>query len=264
MKKIKILSIIMSAIILSLTLVGCKDSSKSEDAKKETIKLGLSPDYPPFEFMDKEKNIMGFDIMIAEEIAKDMDKKLEIVPMDFKSLITALNGKKIDMILSGMNPTPKREKSVSFSKLYHTSKHYAVINVKNKDEIKTEKDIEGKKIGVQMGTTQEKIARDKFEKSEIIAYKSISDVMLLLKSGKIDVAITEDAVAEAYVLSNSKELMLPGISFQNDGEGIAVAVRKGDSEFLKSINSTLDRLKKEGKLESFFKKSIELSKDQIK
>lgn len=263
MKKIKLLSIIMSAIILSFTLVGCKDSSK-EETKKETIKVGLSPDYPPFEFMDTDKNIMGYDIMIAEEIAKDMDKKLEIVPMDFNSLITALKGKKIDMILSGMNPTAKRKKSVDFSRLYHISKHYAVINTKNKDVIKTEKDIDGKKIGVQMGTTQEKIARDKFEKSEIIAYKSISDVMLLLKSGKIDVAITEDAVAEAYVLSNSKELMLPGISFQNEGEGVAVAVRKGEDDLLKSINSTLDRLEKEGKLDKFFKESIKLSKNQIK
>lgn len=257
-KKIKKLAVLSAVAIMGITaLVGC---GSKDDEKDEKIVIGTSADYPPFEFMDTDMNILGFDLMIAEEIAKDMGKELEVKNMEFNSLLTALQTEKVDMVLSGMNPDEKRRKSVDFSDIYYLSNHYVVINANDADSIKEESDLNGKKIGVQIGTTQEKIARETFPDSEIVALGSIQDILLQLKTEKLDAAITEDAVAKNAVNKNS-DLMLPGIEYEDEEGGVAVAVRKGSPELVEQINKTIKRLQDENKIEEFFEEAVRLSED---
>lgn len=251
-KQIAAFSLVAVMGLFAFTGCGSKDDDK--------IVLGTSADYPPFEFMDTEQNILGFDLMIAEEIAKDMGKELEVKNMEFNSLLTALQTEKIDMILSGMNPDEERRKTVDFSEIYYLSKHYVVVNADKADSIKQEADLNGKKIGVQIGTTQEKIAREKFPGSEIVALGSIQDILLQLKTNKLDAAITEDAVAKNAVNSN-KDLVLPGIEYEDEEGGIAVAVRKDSPELVEQINKTIKRLQDENKIEEFFDEAVRLSSE---
>lgn len=251
-KQLVALSLVAAMGLFAFTGCGSKDDGK--------IVLGTSADYPPFEFMDTEQNILGFDLMIAEEIAKDMGKELEVKNMEFNSLLTALQTEKIDMVLSGMNPNEERRKSVDFSEIYYLSKHYVVVNAEKADSIKQEADLNGKKIGVQIGTTQEKLAREKFPGSEIVALGSIQDILLQLKTNKLDAAITEDAVAKNAV-NNNEDLVLPGIEYEDEEGGIAVAVRKDSPELVEQINKTIKRLQDENKIEEFFDEAVRLSSE---
>ncbi|MDO5707453.1 MAG: transporter substrate-binding domain-containing protein [Andreesenia angusta] len=270
MKRLKkIIPAILLSGVMALSLVGCGDS-KDESAKdlekikeKGEVVLGTSADYPPFEFMDKEGNFLGMDIEIAKELAKDMGVELKIQDMQFESLITALNANKVDMILSGMNPTEERRENVDFSDIYYESKHFMIVREADLDKIKKEEDLKGKKIGVQLGTTQEKLAKEKFKDSEFEVLPAIPDLIMLLENNKVDAVVTEDAVAENYANVNDK-LSLNGLSYEDSESGVSVAVRKNNPELVEQLNKTIKRLNDEGKIKEFYNEAVEISSAKSK
>lgn len=249
-------ALISASMILGLTACSKDeggDLAKIQESKK--IVLGTSADYPPFEFVDKDKNYVGMDLEIAKEIAKDLGVELEVNNMQFDSLITALSAGKVDMILSGMNPNPEREEQADFSDIYFESTHYLVVNKKDEGKITKEEDLKGKKIGVQMGTTQEKLVKETFKDSEFEALAGIPDLMMLLENEKVDAVVTEDAVAKNYI---GDKIVHSGLVYEGD-EGVAVALRKNNKELLDKINATIKRLKDEGKIDQYYTDAIELS-----
>ena len=121
----KKLLLFITSIITVVTLTACSSSStknKLQEVKeKNKIVLGVSPDYPPYEFLTTEngnKKVVGADIYLAEQVAKKLGVQVEIQQMAFDSLIAALNANKVDMVISGVNPTEERKKAVDFSDVY--------------------------------------------------------------------------------------------------------------------------------------------------
>ena len=130
----KKLLLFITSIITVVTLTACSNSStknKLQEVKeKNKIVLGVSPDYPPYEFLTTEngnKKVVGADIYLAEQVAKKLGVQVEIQQMAFDSLIAALNANKVDMVISGVNPTEERKKAVDFSDVYYTSKGIFVV-----------------------------------------------------------------------------------------------------------------------------------------
>ena len=126
----KKLILFITSIITVFTLTACSSSSsknKLEEVKsKGKIVLGVSPDYAPYEFLTTEngnKKVVG-----AEQIAKKLGVEVEIQEMGFDSLIASLNANKVDMVISGINPTDERKKAVDFSDVYYTGKGIFVVN----------------------------------------------------------------------------------------------------------------------------------------
>ncbi len=137
----KKLLLFITSIITVVTLTACSSSNtknKIQEVKdKNKIVLGVSPDYPPYEFLTTEngnKKVVGADIYLAEQVAKKLGVQVEIQEMAFDSLIAALNANKVDMVISGVNPTEERKKAVDFSDVYYTSKGIFVVN-KDSQEI---------------------------------------------------------------------------------------------------------------------------------
>ena len=131
----KKLLLFITSIITVVTLTACSSSStknKIQEVKdKNKIVLGVSPDYPPYEFLTTEngnKKVVGADIYLAEQVAKKLGVQVEIQQMAFDSLIAALNANKVDMVISGVNPTEEGKKAVDFSDVYYTSKGIFVVN----------------------------------------------------------------------------------------------------------------------------------------
>ena len=163
----KKLLLFITSIITVFTLTACSSSNstktKSQELKdKGKIVLGVSPDYPPYEFLTTEngnKKVVGADIYLAEQVAKKLGVQVEIQQMAFDSLIAALNANKVDMVISGVNPTEERKKAVDFSDVYYTSKGIFVVN-KDSEEIKSVADLKNKKIGVQKGSTYETMLKN--------------------------------------------------------------------------------------------------------
>ena len=129
-----------------------KSQNHDNSTNSDSLIVGVSPDYPPFEFTENGK-IVGFDIDFAHELGKVLNKKIELKEMEFSSLIPALNSRKVDMIISSVSKNSERAKNISFSIPYYTSA-FAIITKKEND-VKSIDDFKNSKIGVQTGSTME-------------------------------------------------------------------------------------------------------------
>ncbi|MBL4937209.1 transporter substrate-binding domain-containing protein [Clostridium sp. YIM B02515] len=262
--KLSKITAILLTVFFTLGLAACGKSAESTGAaasKAETkvdkikkagkIVLGTSGDYPPYEFhksVDGKDTIVGFDVEIAKEIAKDLGVKLEVKEMDFKGLLGALQSGNVDFVLAGMTPTEERKQSVDFSNVYYTAVQKVVVRTEDNDKIKAVSDLKGKAVGVQKGAIQETIAKEQMPDSEAKALGKVSDIALALKTKKIDSAIIEEPVAKSYVNANS-EFKISDIVLKTEDAGSAVAVNKGNKELIDQVNKTLDRLTKDKAIE---------------
>lgn len=263
---IKKLMAIILVICISFSFVGCGSSKGKDESKLEQIKkagkivVGTSADYPPYEFHKEVNNkdeIVGFDIEIAKEIAKDLGVKLEIKDMKFDALLAALNTGSVDFVIAGMTPTDERKKNVDFTNVYYKAVQAVVVKSENIDKIKSIDDLQGKKIGVQKGSIQEQIATEQINNAQTKSLGKVSDIMLELKNNKVDAVVVEIPVASAYADKN-KDLALTNIKFKEEDNGSAVALKKGSSDLVEAMNKTLDRLVKENKIEEFVTKATEM------
>lgn len=249
-----------------------EQNSLEEIKSRGTLIMGTNPDYPPFEFKDKNQEIVGSDIEIAKELASDMGVELEIKEAQFSSLVPMVKTRKIDLAIAGMNEDPERKKQVDFSDVYYTGEAVIVIkksdadkykleNIENEDKVVESLQVilDGKTVGAQLGSVPQGIADEKLTTSEVLPLGMVPDLILQLKGNKVDAVILDDIVAKAYVESNDDLMMVEGAVLTPEDSGFAIAVPKGDKELLTEINKTLARLKEEGKLQKFLEEAIELN-----
>ncbi|MBU3129618.1 transporter substrate-binding domain-containing protein [Clostridium tagluense] len=249
----KIISMIVT-ILIAFSLSACSQGKQSAGVSKiDNIKekgkivIGTSADYPPYEFhksIQGKDTIVGFDIEIAKEVAKDLGVKLEIKDMKFDGLLAALETGNIDFVAAGMTPTEERKKNVDFSKTYYTAIQCVVIRSEDAGSIKSLGDLKSKKVGVQKGAVQEQLAKEQLTTSEIKPLGKVSDLILSLNTKKVDAVIVELPVAKAYVNQNSS-LTLSKVQLKTKEEGSAVAVKKDNEELVGSINTTITKLIKD-------------------
>ncbi|WP_039458566.1 ABC transporter substrate-binding protein [Candidatus Jidaibacter acanthamoebae] len=247
--------------LLSITLIMClnpfaKHDNIDKDIKK-TLVMGVSLDYPPFEFMHLGKP-QGFDIDLAYMLANELDFKLEIKDMDFGSLIPALNSKQIDFIISAMSPSPERARNVDFTKLYYQAK-IEILTLDSKDTEAVSR-FENKKIGVQMGSTMETYLKKKqagIPSLEILSIARVPALIEELKIGRID-GVLLDAEIARKIISKNPNLKSKVIEDFIGGNAVVLPLK---SELTKAFNYALDNLEKEGKLRSLEQKWIVESKE---
>lgn len=217
---------------------------------KETLTMLTSPDYPPYEFYETQggdRKIVGFDVDIANAIAKELKFKLKIAESDFNGLIPALQSKRADFVMAGMTPTPERQKNVDFSIIYYEAQD-TIVALKGSN-LKQPADLSGKRVGVQLGTIQEQNAKKIAEKVSGIQLKQLNrvpEIIQELKAKRIDAAIVEDTVSRGFTTSNP-DLELNEIPPEGPS-GSAIAFPKG-SPLVAPFNRVLQRMKNNGELE---------------
>lgn len=274
MKKGFFKSVITTLIagVMTVSLVGCGSSTKSNTDKIDKIKengkivVGLSADYAPYEFhamIDGEDKVVGFDVDLANEIAKDLGVDLEIKEMDFDALISAIKAEQIDAIISGLNPTDERKEQIDFSDIYYEST-YAVLTKKDDvSKFNSKSDLDGKVVGAQLGSTQQQIAENEIKASKVSLLQDVNSLILALKTGKVDAIITEEPVA-AMAMENNSELALSNISFESKGGGNVVGVQKDSPKLVEALNKTISRLKDSGDLDKYIIEANDLAaKNQV-
>lgn len=151
-----LLALVTGFTTLTTTANAATDNSLTKIEKKGTLVMGTSPDYPPYEFqatVHGKTKIVGMDVAVGQKIAKDMGVKLVVKSMSFDSLLVALQTGKVDMVISGMNPTPARRKNVAFTHTYYQGGYSIVINKSDKGIYKNKDSFVGKTIGAQTGST---------------------------------------------------------------------------------------------------------------
>ena len=274
MKKGLMKKIIATAVlgIMTMGLAGCGSSNDKNSASKtdllEKIQkngklvVGMSADYAPYEFHYIDENgkdvIGGFDVDIANEIANKIGVNLVIQEMDFDALVSALPAGKVDLVISGMNPTEERAKVVDVSEVYYNSKHGILVRAEDADKYQTFADLEGAKVGVQLGSTQEKIAKTEIPNVNLQQLSNINNLILELKAGKVDAIVMEKPVAEMAVKSNP-ELAVGKPIYEEQTGGNAVGIAKNNPQLLAKVNEVITELNESGKMDEYIEKANELA-----
>ncbi|HDY9523450.1 ABC transporter substrate-binding protein/permease [Staphylococcus argenteus] len=252
---ILVLGFLLSSAIIYINPIAHVEQDQTWEKIKERgeIRVGLSADYAPMEFehtVNGKTEYAGVDIDLAKKIAKDNHLKLKIVNMSFDSLLGALKTGKIDIIISGMTSTPERKKQVDFSDSYMMTKNIMLVKKDKVNDYKDIKDFNNKKIGAQKGTEQEKIAQTEIENASITSLSRLPDVILALKSGKVEGAVVEKPVAEAYLKQNPK-LGISNIKFNEEEKDTVIAVPKDSPKLLSQINKSIKEVKDKGLIDKY-------------
>lgn len=258
-----IATVMVSAALTGGVLTACNQSG-SEQAAGEgaggegrgTLVMATSADYPPYEFVETAggtEEIVGFDVDIARSIAERLGYELEINNIDFNGLIPALQADRADFVMAGMTPTEERKQNVDFSDIYYDAKQ--TIVARQDSNITAPAALEGKKVGVQLGSIQEGLAKELQEGEaagmELVPLNRINEIVQELKSGRIDAAIIEDTVAQGFLESNPD---LVATEIPEDGpSGSAIAFPKG-SELVDEFNTALQEMEASGEIDELIKK----------
>ncbi|EOD7673780.1 TPA: ABC transporter permease subunit [Staphylococcus aureus] len=252
---ILVLGLLISSAMVYINPTAHAEQNQTWEKIKERgeLRVGLSADYAPMEFehtVNGKTEYAGVDIDLAKKIAKDNNLKLKIVNMSFDSLLGALKTGKIDIIISGMTSTPERKKQVDFSDSYMMTKNIMLVKKDKVSEYKDIKDFNNKKVGAQKGTEQEKIAQTEIENASITSLSRLPDVILALKSGKVEGAVVEKPVAEAYLKQNPK-LGISNVKFNEEEKDTVIVVPKDSPKLLSQINKTIKEVKDKGLIDKY-------------
>lgn len=226
-----------------------QDESLAAVKKRGKLVVGVSADYPPYEFTAKvhgKTQYVGMDIEIAKKVAKDMGVKLVIKNMDFDSLLVALETHKIDATISGINPTATRRKSVDFTNLYYSGKQVILINKRTASKYKNAASFNGKTIGAQTGSLLYDLVKKQMPQAKVKGLAKLNNLVIALKSNKVDGVAMDYPTAKAYAENNPDlTTMDPGFKVDKNQTGYAMAFAKGSQGLVQSANKTIAHIKKE-------------------
>lgn len=240
-------------IVLGLALSnlwGCREATG-----KNALRVGTEASFPPFETLDRDNNIVGFDIDIINYIAEDNGWEIVVVNKPFDTLLDSLAAGELDIVIAGLTITPQRQAQVLFSQPYYNASQVMVVRAEEERDFDLA-DIPdlGLRVAVQTGTTglDEAAAILGAEDHPNLFQSSWAmDTFKQLKSCWVDVVIIDKPVAEYYI-AELGDLKIHGQPFTNEEFGIAV--QKGNTEMLDQINASLRKLRTSGQYNALFKK----------
>ena len=243
MKMKKLVSVLLEAAC-SVSLVACggkkEEEKKAEDNK--TLVMATNAEFPPYEYYEGEE-VVGIDVDIAKAVAEELGMELKIEDMAFDSVIPAVSSGKADIALAGLTVTDERKENLNFTDTY--AKATQVIIVKEDSEIAGPDDLEGKKIGVQLGTTGDLYASD-IKDAEVEQYNKGFEAVQATMQGKIDAVIIDSEPAKEFV-AEAEGLKILDEAFTE--EEYAIGIAKDNDELLEKVNKALKSLKESGKLD---------------
>lgn len=253
--RLNILYVLMIAFVLFAASFGPALSTYAEEVTqppKQTLIMGTSPDFPPYETVDAQNKgeIIGLDIDIAEYILNELGYKLEIASMDFSGLIAGIQTGRVDFVMSGMSATEERKQSVNFSNPYYFARNTIVSKKENSyDSLES---LSGKIIGAQLGSVQEGVAYKAEGAAEVRKLNKIADLIQEINSNRIDAAIVEDAVAVEMTNANNG-LTMNFLPAEPGDNGYAIAFPKG-SPYVGEFNKVIAEMQANGKLDELLQK----------
>ncbi|OJG45106.1 hypothetical protein RV04_GL002420 [Enterococcus hermanniensis] len=274
MKKITGLVITLAALF---TLAACGGSSSSStdssssaktedqlaDIKKSgVLKVATSADYAPFEFhtmVDGKDKVVGADIDLVNEIAKQLGVKAEVSDMSFNTVLASLNQGKSDIAISAISATKERKEQFDFTDNYYNPPQVVIINKKNKDTFTSLDSLKDKQVGAQKGSIQEDIVKTQIKDAKLVSIEKVPNMVVEVNSGSLDAMVVEKTIAESYVQQNP-DLMVANIDLEpSSDEAFAIALPKGSEELQTELNKIIKKLNDEGKIDEYVKTNHELA-----
>jgi polar amino acid transport system substrate-binding protein len=212
------------------------------------LKIGVSAATEPFSFIDKEGRVTGHDSELARIIGAKLNRPVEFLNMKFMALIPALQSGKVDMIITGMTATDERRKAVNFSETYFVDSQVMLVKksvgaINNHAKLVSVDDLKNKRIGVLLGSVHDTYVMKHYPDASILQYKSLPDVLLAVKSGKVDAGIYSREELNG-ILRNDNELGILGNSLFS--APIGFGFNKDDTSLREKCNEFLRQTKQNG------------------
>lgn len=219
---------------------------------KMKVRMGTEGAYAPFNAVDKEGKLVGFDIDIGNAICAAANFECTWVIQNWDGIIPGLIAEKFDTIIASMSITEERLKKVDFSKKYYSTPARFVTADANKGVEISMANLKGKVIGVQEGTVSDNYVTDNFGKdSKIKRYEKQDQANLDLTSGRLDYVFADSVVLSDGFLKTKrgKGYGFVGPNYADQkwfGEGIGIAVRKGEHKLRDAINAAIAKIRADG------------------
>ncbi|MCT4715977.1 arginine ABC transporter substrate-binding protein [Enterobacteriaceae bacterium H18W14] len=239
----------MKKVLLVTLLAGLSLSATAA----QTIRFATEASYPPFESMDANNKIVGFDVDLANALCKEIDATCTFSNQSFDSLIPSLKFRRIDAVMAGMDITPEREKQVLFSKPYYDN---SALFIGQQGKVADIAALKGKKVGVQNGTTHQKFIMDKHPEITTVPYDSYQNAKLDLQNGRIDAVFGDTAVVTEWLKAEPKLAAIGDKVTDKDyfGTGLGIAVRQGNTDLQAKFNTALEKVKQDGTYQTIYEK----------
>lgn len=228
-------------LIIFIMILMCGCSKKDENQLVMVTEAGFAP----YEYYENGE-VVGVDVDIAREIAKYLGKTLVVKDIAFDSIINEVKTGKADFGAAGISYSEDRAKNVDFSINYAVSKQVVIVN--NNSSITNVNGISNKKIAVQLGSIADTFVTEKYKSANVVRQKKYLAAIEDLKTGKVDCVVMDELPAKEIVSKNEGIKILDG-SLTNDSYGMVV--KKGNKELLDAINTVLEKLKNEGKIDEY-------------
>ncbi|RMD63029.1 MAG: ABC transporter substrate-binding protein [Alphaproteobacteria bacterium] len=252
--------------LAAVAVIGLIAGAASAEIKK--VRIGTEGAYPPFNYIDENGKLRGFDVEIAQALCDAMKAECEFVVQDWDGIIPGLLAKKYDAIIASMSITEERKKKVDFTdKYYNTPAKFVqrkgaghkiiledgVDTVADVSKVHLNKEgLKGKTIAVQRATIHENFLRDTLgDVVTIRAYATQDEANMDLVSGRVDLVLADSVALDDGFLKTEagKDFEFVGPGFTDRkwfGDGAGIAVRKDDTELREALNKALKQILADG------------------
>lgn len=233
---------------------GATEAGKLPDLGGRTVRVATDATYPPFEMVDKSKQIVGYDIDLLNEVCALVNCKPEFKNTAWDGIFPALQKGDYDAVASGVTITEERDKTMDFSEAYIEVGQVVLVRA-DETSINSVDDLADKVIAVQRGTTNDEAATAMQKEKKIKTVKRFPTFDLAVKSllnRDADAVIIDNTGASGYMGTNPDKLKVAGEKFTS--EGLGIVVREGDATLQSAFNAALAELKKNGTLERLYQK----------
>ena len=229
------------------------------------ITVATSPDFAPMEFVDLsregDEQYVGFDILLAKDIANKLGKELVIKPMSFDAVQAAVQTGSVDMGISGFSYTEERAENYYLTRWYTAGENeteQTVITTKaNEGKLTTAESYSGLKVGAQGGSLQKLLVEQQLPDAEMVLYENLNDACTALMTGKIDALAVATGNGEAFISANPDDLIMTGFNFEVDDlyKNNVVMINKNNAELGEQVNAILDQEEADGVWDSWYEAS---------
>lgn len=248
----RLLAVALVVTLLVGIAAGCGGPTTAWKRVKKSgvIRVGIEGTYPPFNFVNDQKQYDGFDVDIAKELAKRLGVKVEFVGAEWKGIIAGLLADKFDIIIAQMSITEERKKSVDFTDPYVMT-GAVLITRKGDNRLTQLSDIKGRKVGVGTGTNFEALAKT-VPGAIVKSYTAFNDYLQDLINGRLDAIINDSLLAGDAIKKGSLPIQVSSGLLEKDR--IGMAIKKGNEDFLQKVNEVLAAMKKDGTYDAIYLK----------
>ena len=268
MKQMKRLAALLLATATAFSLAACgstgsksaESSSDSKSAANDTaladiqkagkIRIGLEGDWQPFSYHDTDDKLVGYDVEVAQNIAKELGVEADITEAPWDGLLTGLSTGVYDIVVNGVDITPEREETFDFSDPYAYD-HIDLVVKKENTDITSFDDLKGRTSANSTGSTYAELGEQ--YGAAVSNVPTLAETMELVLNGTVDATINADTSVQDY-LNTTGETDLKVVAQLDDVTSYAIPLKKGSDSLREAVNAAIQKMRDDGTLAELSKK----------